>query len=95
MSGSNPNSNQGVERLYLRRWIWAGFSDQCPLTETGNMLIMTYAYARASGDGSFISRYVRQDSTFCLIVPDDFGQYNLLTSWADYLISSTLFNHDQ
>ena len=28
--------------------------------ETGNMLIMTYAYARASGDGSLISRYVCQ-----------------------------------
>jgi hypothetical protein len=28
-------------------------------TESGNMLIMTYAYARASGDGSLISRYVR------------------------------------
>ncbi|KAN0107744.1 hypothetical protein V8E52_009833 [Russula decolorans] len=25
--------------------------------QTGNMLIMTYAYARASGDGSLISRY--------------------------------------
>ena len=28
-------------------------------TETGNMLIMTYAHARASGDGSLIQRYVR------------------------------------
>ncbi|KAF8497617.1 hypothetical protein F5888DRAFT_1613412 [Russula emetica] len=46
--------------------------------QTGNMLIMTYAYARASGDGSQISRY-----------------YRLLTSWADYLIESTLFIHDQ
>ena len=62
--GSNPNSNQGVERLYVCCWIWACFADQCLLIETGNMLIMTYAYARASGDGSFISRYVRQDSTF-------------------------------
>ncbi|KAI0278710.1 hypothetical protein BGY98DRAFT_1186437 [Russula aff. rugulosa BPL654] len=46
--------------------------------QTGNMLIMTYAYARASGDGSLISRY-----------------YDLLTSWGDYLIASTLFIHDQ
>ncbi len=38
-----------------------GIADQPLLTETGNMLIMTYAYARASGDGSLISRYVRQD----------------------------------
>jgi hypothetical protein len=37
-----------------------GIADQY-LIETGNMLIMTYAYARASGDGSLISRYVRQD----------------------------------
>jgi hypothetical protein len=59
------------------------------------MLIMTYAYARASGDGTFISRYVRQDSTFCLIGLDELGQYNLLTSWGDYLIASTLFIHDQ
>ena len=28
-------------------------------TESGNMLIMTYAYARASGDGSLISKYAR------------------------------------
>ncbi|KAF8497594.1 hypothetical protein F5888DRAFT_301200 [Russula emetica] len=27
--------------------------------QTANMLIMTYAYARASGDGSFISRYYK------------------------------------
>ena len=59
------------------------------------MLIMTYAYARASGDGSLISSHVRQDSTFCLIGPDELGQYNLLTSWSDYLIASTLFINDQ
>ena len=95
VAGSNSNSNQGVERLYLRRWICAGFADQRLLIETGNMLIMTYANARASGDGSLISRYVRQESTFCLIRPDELGQYNLLASWADYLIASTLFIHDQ
>ena len=42
----------------------AGFghsvAEQCLLIETGNMLIMTYAYARASGDGNLIARYVRQ-----------------------------------
>ncbi|KAF8273701.1 hypothetical protein EI94DRAFT_1715629 [Lactarius quietus] len=46
--------------------------------QSGNMLIMTYAYARASGDGSLISKY-----------------YSLLTSWADYLSSSTLLIHEQ
>jgi len=30
--------------------------------ESGNMLIMTYAHARATGDGSLISRYVCRDS---------------------------------
>ena len=38
------------------------------LIETGNMLIMTYSYARASGDGSFIGRYVRQNSNSFLPV---------------------------
>ncbi|KAF8260626.1 hypothetical protein EI94DRAFT_1747935 [Lactarius quietus] len=46
--------------------------------QSGNMLIMTYAYARASGDGNLIGRY-----------------YKLLTSWADYLSSSTLLIRDQ
>ncbi|KAF8497609.1 hypothetical protein F5888DRAFT_1906874 [Russula emetica] len=46
--------------------------------QTGNMLIMTYAYARASGDESLISRY-----------------YSLLTSWANYLNASVLFNNNQ
>jgi Domain of unknown function (DUF4965) len=41
-------------------------ADQFLLIESANMLIMTYAYARASGDGSLISRYVRRGSTFCL-----------------------------
>ncbi len=59
------------------------------------MLIMTYAYARASGDGSLISRYVCQASNFPLMGPDELGQYKLLTSWADYLIASTLFVHNQ
>ena len=45
-------------------------TDQYFLVETGNMLIMTYAYARASGDGSLISRYVCQDSSFFLMRSD-------------------------
>ena len=44
------------------------------------MLIMTYAYARASGDGSLISRYVRQDYNFSLI-----GPYTPTVFGADYL----------
>ena len=60
VSGSNSNHSQGVERSYFLNWI-LGIAYQCLLIETANMLIMTYAYARASGDGSFINRYVRQD----------------------------------
>ena len=41
-------------------------------TESGNMLIMTYAYARASGDGSLISKYVRARLLF---VPVSDQQY--------------------
>ena len=67
VSGSNSNHSQGVERLYLC-YIFAGCADQFLLIETGNMLIMTYAYARASGDGSLISKYVRQNSSFFLLV---------------------------
>ena len=44
--------------------------DQFVLIESGNMLIMTYAYTRASGDGSLISRYVRQRFNFFLAVAD-------------------------
>ncbi len=50
--------------------LYLGIADHCLIIETGNMLIMTYAYARASGDGSFISRYVRMDSIFSLIGSD-------------------------
>jgi hypothetical protein len=47
-----------------------GIADQCLFIETGNMLIMTYAYARASGDGSLIGKYVRHNFNFLLIGPD-------------------------
>ncbi|KAH9021897.1 hypothetical protein EDB85DRAFT_2293347 [Lactarius pseudohatsudake] len=47
--------------------------------QSGNMLIMTYAHARATGDGA----------------NKNTGQYSLLTSWADYLSNSTLVIHDQ
>ena len=47
-----------------------GIADQSLFIESGNMLIMTYAYARASGDGSLISRYVRPGSIFSMAGPD-------------------------
>jgi hypothetical protein len=56
---------------------------------------MTYAHARASGDGSLISRYVRTRLVFVLPRTNNIGQYSLLTSWADYLSNSTLLIHNQ
>ena len=43
-----------------------GIANYFLFIESGNMLIMTYAYARASGDGSLISRYVCSGSIFFL-----------------------------
>jgi hypothetical protein len=60
VSGINSNHSQGVERSSVRPMLDLDIADQSLLTETGNMLIMTYAYARASGHGSLISRYVCQ-----------------------------------
>jgi hypothetical protein len=54
---SNSTHSQGVERWYLSHV--SCVSILILYKESGNMLIMTYAYARASGDGSLISRYVR------------------------------------
>ena len=64
VSGVNLNHSQGVERPLVRPVLNLGNTDQLLLTETGNMLIMTYAHARANGDGSLISKYVCQDSKF-------------------------------
>ena len=58
----NPVLDQGVERSYLSYSLAVlCITDLSPMryTESGNMLIMTYAYARASGDGSLISKYAR------------------------------------
>ena len=59
------------------------------------MLIMTYAYARATGDGSLISRYVRTKPIGYYWRTNKTEQYSLLTSWANYLSDSTLLNHDE
>jgi len=63
VTGSNSNHSQGVERSYFRCWL-LGITYQCLLIETANMLIMTYAYSRESGDGSFISKHVRINYVF-------------------------------
>ena len=62
ISGSNSSHDQGVERSSLRcpLVLDIGNADRSLLIDSGNMLIMTCAHARASGDGSLISRYVRQ-----------------------------------
>ncbi|KAI9464134.1 hypothetical protein BJY52DRAFT_1114957 [Lactarius psammicola] len=44
-------------------------------TESGNMLIMTYAYARATGDGSLISRYYSRLTSWA----DYLSNYTLYT----------------
>ncbi|KAJ3859446.1 hypothetical protein EV359DRAFT_50833 [Lentinula novae-zelandiae] len=48
------------------------------IEDTGNMLIMTLAHARTTGDGSLIKKY-----------------YNLLSTWADYLVSNALYPNGQ
>ena len=48
-----------------------GISDPFFLIESGNMLIMTYAYARASGDGSLISRFVCRGSILLFLEEPD------------------------
>ncbi|KAI0633522.1 hypothetical protein C8Q77DRAFT_1217900 [Trametes polyzona] len=49
--------------------------------QTGSMLIMLYAHARFSGDGSLLGQHASSFST---------GLYNLAKRWADYLVRSTL-----
>ena len=56
---------------------------------------MTYAHARATGDGSLISRYVSLSCSSSRLRVNQLGQYPLLTTWANYLINTLLFVHDQ
>ena len=57
-TGNTQPHDEGVEREWLhcfsRDYGFSTFISK----ETGNMLIMTLAHARASGDGSLIARYV-------------------------------------
>ena len=57
--------------------------------ESSNMLIMSLAHARASGDGRLISIRVRNDVFLCRADIDTF-QYNLLKGWGNYLVNNTL-----
>lgn len=56
------------------------------IESTSDMLIMAWAHATFTGDGSLISQYVRP-LNFCpleMLIP---LQYTTLTKWADTLIS--------
>ncbi|KAH8980359.1 hypothetical protein EDB86DRAFT_2835394 [Lactarius hatsudake] len=77
---ANSAHNQGVERLYLSSGSCI-IADQFPVRykDSGNMLIMTYAHARASGDVGLIIRYYD----------------TALISWANYLSNATLLVHNQ
>lgn len=60
--------------------------------QSGNMLIMTYAHARVSGDGSVAARHVRsiRRMVVSIGVTHSALQYTLLRDWADYLVNNTL-----
>jgi len=68
-----------------------------PGAETGNMLIMTYAAALTSGNGSLISRYVCQSLLIVSTASElnQLWQYSVLTSWTDYLSNMSLNTVDQ
>jgi hypothetical protein len=59
------------------------------------MLIMTYAHAAKSGDGSLISKYVSRPPFPFLIVHmhlnlNELNQHSLLQTWAEYLVQNSL-----
>ncbi|KAH9041442.1 hypothetical protein EDB84DRAFT_1267178 [Lactarius hengduanensis] len=68
-----------IERLYLSSRSCISLTNSSFTKDSGNMLIMTYAHARASGDFSLISRYYD----------------TVLISWANYLSDATLLVHNQ
>ena len=59
-SGAHLNPQEGIEReehiSCLRRFIHSRLVS----AESGNMVIMMYAYARTSGDGTLLARHVRR-----------------------------------
>jgi Domain of unknown function (DUF4965) len=95
VTGIKSVHNQEIERWFtISLLLWVSFN-HIWCTESGNMLIMTYAHARATGDGSLISRYVSRCPWSSPYKADRLGQYRVLTSWADYLVNTLLFIHDQ
>ncbi|KAH8995311.1 hypothetical protein EDB92DRAFT_1794666, partial [Lactarius akahatsu] len=76
---TNRYAAADVERLYLSSRSCISLTNSPFAKDSGNMLIMTYAHARASGDFSLISRYYD----------------TVLISWANYLSNVTLLVHNQ
>jgi hypothetical protein len=80
---------------FFAGFAYHGNTDLLACTESGNMLIMTYAHARAGGDGSLISRHVRMKLLSSTSGANKTGQYSLLKSWADYLSNYALYTTDE
>lgn len=60
------------------------------------MLIMAYAHARASGDGSVIKKYVSTPLFLLTFLgSSSHAQYNLFKTYADYLVNNTLNTQNQ
>ncbi|KAI0325215.1 DUF1793-domain-containing protein [Cubamyces sp. BRFM 1775] len=55
------------------------------IEQTGNMLILLYAHARFSGDGSLLSAHF----------PHRVPKYNLIKRWANYLVNQSLAPSNQ
>ena len=67
--------------------IFGGGRDTHNLADTSSMLIMMYAYARISGDGTQIAKHVCR--LVCLIPRMLITlQYDLATRWANYLFDN-------
>ena len=58
--------------------------------ESANMIIMLYAYARTSGDGTLLAQYVRRVGRCLIDGAETRLQYNLTKRWADYLVGNAL-----
>ena len=92
-TGARWDSQQSIER------------EQCPRDskpqadrelESGNTLIMMYAHARVSGDGTLLSRHVRahRGTVGCSAILT-FMQYDTAKRWADHLVNNTLTPYNQ
>ena len=58
--------------------------------ESANMIIMLYAHARTSGDGTLLAQYVCRVARSLIDGAETRLQYNLTKRWADYLVDNAL-----